>query len=158
MSEKTYGGHTEAELAALDKAATPGEWHMNAMSATDESEALCAGDDSIAVLSEFHQAAKQVWSNYELIVAARNALPDLLAEIARLREENSDLRQQAVAIAKGCTDYGGGYRADEAKLKIYHHGMDTVARALADWAERGLAGTQTRVVHAIGKAMEGSES
>lgn len=53
------------------------------------------GDD--IVTHEQHQA------NCRFIAAARNALPRLLVEVRRLREELSHLRQK---VQHGCTDAG----------------------------------------------------
>jgi hypothetical protein len=37
---------------------------------------------------------------------------------------------RAIAIARGCLDYGGGYRSDPDKLDAFHHGIRTVITAL----------------------------
>ena len=54
----------------------------------------------------------------------------------------------AVALAKGCHDYGGGYR-DGAASEAFHHGIDTVLNVLKsarkDWT------IQTNVVFNIGR-------
>lgn len=56
----------------------------------------------------------------------------------------------AIAIAKGCFDYGGGYRSDEGKLEIFHHGIQTVVNALTAARKSGLADSQVAVLHCIG--------
>lgn len=44
----------------------------------------------------------------------------------------------AVRIARGCLDYGGGYRNDDGDLDIYHHGIQTVINALEAVEKRGM--------------------
>lgn len=56
----------------------------------------------------------------------------------------------ALKIAKGCMDYGGGYRSNQDELEIYHHGIQTVINALTGAKERGLTDLQTGTLHAIG--------
>lgn len=56
----------------------------------------------------------------------------------------------AVAIARGCFDYGGGYRSDDDKMKIYHHGIQTVVNALEHAERDGLKDMQVAVLHSIG--------
>ena len=55
----------------------------------------------------------------------------------------------AVRIARGCMDYGGGYRSDPAMLEAFHHGIGTVVRALEDVERRGLD-SQSGMLHVIG--------
>jgi len=70
-------------------------------------------------------------------------------EIVRLRttvdEVRREERERCIAIARGCTDYLGGYHGRD--LDIYHHGMDTVLRVLS--APRD--DMQARVVEALGR-------
>jgi hypothetical protein len=56
----------------------------------------------------------------------------------------------ALRIARGCTDYGGGYRGDDEEFAIYQHGIQTVINSLTAAAERGLADTQVLALHAMG--------
>lgn len=56
----------------------------------------------------------------------------------------------AVAIATGCTDYGGGYRYDAKIFEIYQAGIKTVIGALVGAQARGLEDTQIAVLHRIG--------
>jgi hypothetical protein len=56
----------------------------------------------------------------------------------------------ALRIARGCTDYGGGYRSDEGEFAIYQHGIQTVINALTAASERGLADTQVAALHRLG--------
>jgi hypothetical protein len=56
----------------------------------------------------------------------------------------------ALRIARGCTDYGGGYRSDAGEFAIYQHGIQTVINALTAASERGLADTQVAALHRLG--------
>jgi hypothetical protein len=58
----------------------------------------------------------------------------------------------AVRIATGCTDYGGGYRGDASLLEAYQAGIATVINALRAAQERGMADPQTRALHGMGAA------
>lgn len=55
--------------------------------------------------------------------------------------------QRLLAISRGCHDYGGGYH-DEREAEIYHHGIQTVANALAAAVENGTL--QVRVLERVG--------
>ena len=57
----------------------------------------------------------------------------------------------AVRIARGCLDYGGGYRGDNGKMEIFHHGIQTVINSLEAAQKRGLQDTQVAALHAMGK-------
>jgi hypothetical protein len=56
----------------------------------------------------------------------------------------------AVRIAKGCTDYGGGYRGDASLLEAYQAGIATVINALRAAQERGMTDQQVRALHGMG--------
>lgn len=56
----------------------------------------------------------------------------------------------AISIARGCTDYGGGYRSDAEQFEIYQHGIQTVINALTRAAKGGLNNMQVRVLHRMG--------
>lgn len=56
----------------------------------------------------------------------------------------------ALRIARGCTDYGGGYRHSEEHLAIYQHGIQTVINALMSASNEGLGDTQIAALHAMG--------
>jgi hypothetical protein len=58
----------------------------------------------------------------------------------------------ALRIARGCTDYGGGYRSSQEQFEIYQHGIQTVINALTAASKRGLADTQVRTLHGMGTA------
>ena len=57
--------------------------------------------------------------------------------------------EDALRIARGCTDYGGGYRQPE-DAEIYQHGIQTVINALTAASKTGLEDMQTRALHAMG--------
>lgn len=56
----------------------------------------------------------------------------------------------AIAIANGCFDYGGGYRSNDGELEIFHHGIQTVINALKGAKSSGLSDMQSKVLHRIG--------
>ena len=58
--------------------------------------------------------------------------------------------EDALRIARGCTDYGGGYRSNDEHYEIYQHGINTVITALMTASKIGLEDTQTRALHVIG--------
>ena len=60
--------------------------------------------------------------------------------------------EDAVRIARGCTDYGGGYRSDPALFEAYQAGIRTVAAALEAASKRGLEDTQVCALHCMGGA------
>jgi hypothetical protein len=71
--------------------------------------------------------------------------------LASLPPEQAALSfDDALRIASGCTDYGGGYRFDDRDMSIYQHGIQTVINALTSARERGLADTQVRALHCMG--------
>lgn len=56
----------------------------------------------------------------------------------------------ALRIARGCTDYGGGYRHSAEHLAIYHHGIQTVINALMSASKSGIEDPQIAALHAMG--------
>lgn len=58
--------------------------------------------------------------------------------------------EDAVRIARGCTDYGGGYRSNPEHYEIYQNGINTVINALTAASKTGLDDTQTRALHSMG--------
>jgi hypothetical protein len=61
---------------------------------------------------------------------------------------NSLSFDDALKLAKGCTDYGGGYR-DES-YEIYQHGIGTVINVLNAAKQKGISDMQLKVLHHIG--------
>ena len=55
----------------------------------------------------------------------------------------------AVRIAQGCTDYGGGYRGTP-EFDAYQDGISTVIAALKAAEKRGVEDTQVAALHRIG--------
>ena len=71
--------------------------------------------------------------------------------VAFVRNEESGLRfEDALRIARGCTDYGGGYRGNAEQYEIYQHGIQTVINALTAASKNGLKDSQTAALHAMG--------
>lgn len=62
----------------------------------------------------------------------------------------------ALRIARGCTDYGGGYRGGD-KFGAYQHGIGTVINALTAASLNGLEDYQVRTLHAMGAAQHASD-
>ena len=58
--------------------------------------------------------------------------------------------EDALRIARGCTDYGGGYRGNAELFGVYQGGIQTVINALTAARVKGLEDTQVAVLHAIG--------
>ncbi len=56
----------------------------------------------------------------------------------------------ALRIARGCTDYGGGYRNNVEQFEIYQNGIATVIRSLEAALKEGLGNYQVAVLHAMG--------
>jgi hypothetical protein len=62
---------------------------------------------------------------------------------------------KAIQVARGCRDYGGGYRT-EKDLDIYHHGMNTVERSLTALRDKP-EDTQIQAVLRMGAALDAEE-
>jgi hypothetical protein len=56
----------------------------------------------------------------------------------------------ALKIAQGCTDYGGGHRGDAEHFQIYQQGIQTVVNALKGAKQKGLEDTQVAALHTMG--------
>jgi hypothetical protein len=59
----------------------------------------------------------------------------------------------ALHIARGCHDYGGGYEGTETA--VYQQGISTVIAALEAGAKNGLRDSQVAALHSAGKKEEG---
>lgn len=55
-------------------------------------------------------------------------------------------------VARGCLDYGGGYRDDPHAIAIFHHGIRTVITALERAAKNDPNDTQVNALERAGKA------
>lgn len=116
--EKQFGGHTLAELRALEQAATPGPWKRPWGIEWDEdgktSDVLGMelrgpdytqryGGKEIPHVSD-HVCSAGIGShgkhvaNLAFIAAARNALPELLVEVERLKRERDEARAHAARL------------------------------------------------------------
>ena len=60
-------------------------------------------------------------------------------------------KEMMLSIAKGCLDYGGGYRREPDKYDAFQHGIKTVITALEKYCNNGLNDTQTVALYRIGK-------
>ena len=83
-----------AEIKARADAATPGPWERNNLAGRPEREVF-AGDELIGDFGvggwEDDEGADRVEINAEFIAHARQDIPDLLAEVERLREHVATL-------------------------------------------------------------------
>jgi len=95
----------------------------------------------------------------ETAVAAWNAMPRETAPLTALDPRHQTALTQetmmtfhdALRIARGCLDYGGGYRSDQGKLDVFHHGIRTVINALEAAGSRGFEDTQVAALHRMGR-------
>ena len=62
----------------------------------------------------------------------------------------------ALRIARGCTDYGGGHHTD-GHMEAYQHGIQTVINALAGAAKYGLKDPQNAALWRMGAEKPNSE-
>ena len=60
--------------------------------------------------------------------------------------------QDAIKIAKGCLDYGGGYRGTP-EFEVYHHGIQTVINALKAAERNGTSDTQVNALVKMGETV-----
>ena len=74
----------------------------------------------------------------------------LSIDVRNLCEEIEKLKGDAIAIAKGCFDYRGGYHS-EKELEIYYHGIQTVINVLEAANKNRMDDLQVATIHAIGK-------
>jgi hypothetical protein len=61
--------------------------------------------------------------------------------------------EDALRIARGCTDYDGGYRSNE-HYEIYQHGIKTVIAALTAASNTWPEDTQVAALHVTGDNAE----
>ncbi len=71
-------------------------------------------------------------------------------------DEEKDLPfSDAVILAKGCHDYGGGHH-EPKEIQAYHHGIDTVIRVLEEAKiNAGEWDMQLKTVYSVGKNTDG---
>jgi hypothetical protein len=88
LNEKTYGGKTLEELAELERAIPEGDWEWD----EDEGEIL-NGDCGVArmhrhgsVLSVLQTEEQYSYAEARVLVASRNALPELIARVKELEQ------------------------------------------------------------------------
>lgn len=63
----------------------------------------------------------------------------------RAERELAEKQARLLNVAKGCHDYGGGYRGGKVFAEVYHHGIQTVINALES-AIREPDSTQVRAL------------
>lgn len=80
----------------------------------------------------------------------RRQLTAALSLVDRMREAKLDAVSRMVRIARGCLDYGGGYRSDEDMLSAFHGGIQTVINALEAAAKNDPSDTQVNALERIG--------
>ena len=78
---------------------------------------------------------------------ARTAAESRLAALERDGE-------RTLNIARGCLDYGGGYRGDPILMGAFHHGIQTVINALEAAAKRDPKDTQVNALERIGHTQQ----
>lgn len=71
---------------------------------------------------------------------------------AKASPKNSLTFEDAIRIARGCVDYGGGYLNDQER-SIFHHGIQTVANALDAALLSGGMDSQASVLNGIGAGL-----
>jgi hypothetical protein len=88
---------------------------------------------------------------FEIARACGNVADAMLVERAGEHGEKGQLSfQDAAQIARGCLDYGGGYRNNTSQLEAFHHGIQTVINALEAASKAGLSDTQVAALHSMG--------
>lgn len=115
MSEKTEAMTAEriAEIKAREGKATPGPWVANEYASGvdlgykpdhERTWGYGCGNDFVCDLNdgEYHEYCSQEEqrANAEFITHARQDIPDLLAEVERLRAENKRLERQVMQLAE----------------------------------------------------------
>jgi hypothetical protein len=58
--------------------------------------------------------------------------------------------EDALRIARGCADYGGGYSSNDEHYEIYQQGIKTVIAALTAASNTGLEDRQVAALYAMG--------
>lgn len=112
------------------------------MTTTNDTEKLLSREEATEILdSVMQELLKENCPD----IARFNAVSEL-CNMVNARLSFND----AIAIAKGCFDYGGGYRSSNGELEIFHHGIQTVINALEGAKESRLTDLQSRVLHFIG--------
>ena len=87
------------------------------------------------------------------VIEGKEAFTQALTTARREQAERAKAEVWALVLplAHGCFDYGGGYRSDDEKLAIYHHGIQTVINVLESAAKNGLSDTQVAAVYRVGE-------
>lgn len=104
-------------------------------------------------VAELESELKMVREANGAIAAAEARAEKAEAALASAKRDGERL----LNVARGCFDYGGGYRSDAGKLEIFHHGIQTVVNAL-EGAMRDPSDTQARALERIGIAARAQSS
>ncbi len=87
----------------------------------------------------------------DVLVGRLRAHAEAHEYIANADPEQKQLTfEDALRIARGCTDYGGGHRGNAEHYEIYQHGIQTVINALTAASKTGLDDMQTMALHSMG--------
>lgn len=70
-----------------------------------------------------------------------------------LHSEHNLTFTDAIRIARGCLDYGGGHHND-GQLEAFHHGIQTVINSLEAAAKNGLSDFQVLSLWRIGNSQQ----
>lgn len=89
---------------------------------------------------------KKLYLYHDQAVSLRDSITTLLGEKGATVE-------RLLNVARGCHDYGGGYRGEQAQSAAFHHGIQTVIQALEAVAENRL-NDLTATLESIGKATQ----
>jgi hypothetical protein len=97
----------------------------------------------------------------EVVLSVRKALAESTAGAALLERLQEAERQagkfeqrveRLLNVARGCLDYGGGYRGRPVMLEVFHHGIQTVIDALEAAEKNDPNDTQVNALERIGCA------
>lgn len=125
-----------AELRAVSYAATPTPWRVQTDAiggihkGTVNIEECGRAIETVATYCGAYEGHGK--SNADFIVAAVNALPELLDEIERLQKDNGDLVCEKVDVARALYEPGGEDIPDSVYISIRLIDQAVAVRRLAD--------------------------
>lgn len=92
----------------------------------------------------YHYRGEGMWDQRQFIVG-------VIVEAVR-QQAARECAERLLNVARGCHDYGGGYRHDDRESEIYQHGIQTVINALEAAAKNDPSDTQVNALEMIGAA------